>query len=93
MIRVGNSLIGFLSELLVFCENKLAMSDLLKKTSDLLIRSFLVSNLSDSLISLIQKEGMSELLIFFKKCTKHTKNMILFKIFERIANFCEQKNE
>ena len=69
------------------------MSDLLKKTSDLLIRSFLVSNLRDSLTSLIQKEGMSKLLIFFKKCTKHTKNMILVKNFERIANFCEQKSE
>ena len=40
------------------------MTDLLKKTSDLLIPSFLVSNLSDSLISLIKKEGMSKSLIF-----------------------------
>ena len=40
------------------------MSDLLKKTSNSLIRSFLVSDLSDSLTSLIKKEGMSESLIF-----------------------------
>ena len=50
------------------------MSDWLKKTSDLLIfgeqperiahgRSFLVSDLSDLLTSLIKKEGMSESLI------------------------------
>ena len=44
--RAGNFLIGFLSESLDFCPK---MSDSLKKTSDLLIRSFLVSELSDSL--------------------------------------------
>ena len=32
--------------------------------SDLLIRTFLVSNLSDSLTSVIKKEGMSKLLVF-----------------------------
>ena len=55
------------------------MSDLLKKTSDLLIRSFLVSDLSDSLTSLTKKEGMSESLIFYKKnpYTKHMENKIL----------------
>ena len=55
------------------------MSDSLKKTSDLPIGSFLVSNLSvsltllilvsnlsNSLISLIKKEGMSKSLDFFK---------------------------
>ena len=57
------------------------MSDSLKKMSDSLIRSFLVSNLSDSLTSLIfgerpeqfshiahktTEEGMSESLIFLK---------------------------
>ena len=41
--RAGNSLIGFLSESLVFCEKK-------KQMSDSLIRSFLVSNLSDLLM-------------------------------------------
>ena len=48
--RSGNSLIGFLSELLVFLRKNERMSDLLKKTSDLLIGSFLVSDLSDSLM-------------------------------------------
>ena len=52
--RVGNSLIGFPRKSLVFC----------KKMSDFLIRSFLVSNLSNSLTLLTKKEGMSELLIF-----------------------------
>ena len=40
------------------------MSDSLKKTSDSLIRSFLVSELSASLTLLIKKEGMSISLIF-----------------------------
>ena len=53
------------------------MSYLLKKTSDSLIGSFLVSDLSDLLTSLTKKEGMSESLIFsslFYK--KHTKKKI-----------------
>ena len=47
--RAGNLLIGFLSESLVFCEK---MNDwaILSKNERLLIRSFLVSNLSDSLM-------------------------------------------
>ena len=65
------------------------MSDLLKITSDSLIRfflvmeslmvahgwSFLVSNLSNSLTSLTKNEGMSKSLIFKNKKTyiKHTK--------------------
>ena len=62
--RAENSLIGFL------------MSDSLKKMSDSLIRSFLVSALSDSLTLLIKKGGMSELLV--KKRTKNIpKNTIL----------------
>ena len=43
------------------------MSDLLKKTSDSLIRSFLVSDLSYLLTSLTKNEGMSKLLIFLNK--------------------------
>ena len=48
--RVGNSLIGFLGKLLVFCEKNERMSDLRQKTSNSLICSFLVSDLSDSLM-------------------------------------------
>ena len=47
--RAGNSLIGFLSESLLFCEKNERMSDSLKK-SDSLDRSFLVSDLSESLM-------------------------------------------
>ena len=48
------------------------MSDLLKKVSNSLICSFLVSNLRDSLTSLIKKEGMSE---------SYQENTILVKFF------------
>ena len=48
LCRAGNSLIGFLSESLVFAK-KWANERFAQKSSDLLIRSFLVSNLSDSL--------------------------------------------
>ena len=47
---VGNSLISFLSESLVFCE-KMSEWAMAQKTRDLLICSFLVSDLSDSLIN------------------------------------------
>ena len=54
-------------------------------------RLFLVSDLSDSLTSLIKKEGMSKSLIFsktYKKMLKSLpKNMILVKNFQRIARF------
>ena len=49
--RAGNSLISFLSESLVFLPKNQRMSDLLKKTSDWLIRSILVSDLSDLLMA------------------------------------------
>ena len=49
------------------------MSDLLKKTRDSLNRSFLVSDLSDSLTSLIKKEGTSKWLVFKKTYKKRTK--------------------
>ena len=39
------------------------LRNLLKKTSDLLIHSFLVNDLSDSLTLLINKEGMRESLV------------------------------
>ena len=45
--RAGNLLIGFLSELLVFCKKNERMSNSLQKASNSLIHSFLVSNLSD----------------------------------------------
>ena len=48
-IRDGNSLIVFLSESLVFFAKNEQMSDLIKTMRDLLIRSFLVSDLSDLL--------------------------------------------
>ena len=47
--RAGNSLIGFPSESLVFLPKNEQMTDLLKKMSYSFIRSFLVSDLSDSL--------------------------------------------
>ena len=59
-IRAGNSLIGFLSESLVFLRKNEQMSDSLKKTSDSLIRSFLVSNLSDLLTSLLLVSDLSD---------------------------------
>ena len=50
-------------------------------------RSFLVSDLSDLLTSVIKKEGMSKLLVFFFLRTKNIpKNTILVKCFERIAH-------
>ena len=55
------------------------MSDLLKKTRDSLNRSFLVSDLSDSLTSLIKKEGTSKWLVFKKLAKNVQKNMILVK--------------
>ena len=60
--------------------------------------SFLVSNLSDSLISLIKKEGMSESLVFLKTYNKKTffkrsKNTILFNFLERIARFLWAKEQ
>ena len=95
MGRAGNLLI--LSERIAcFLRKNERMSDSLKKTSNLLIRSFLVSDLShlltslifvsilsDSLTSLIKKEGMRESLIFLSQKTyiKHTKNKILAKFF------------
>ena len=48
--RAGNSLIGFLSESLSFLRKNERMSDSLKKMSNLLILSLLVSDLSDSLM-------------------------------------------
>ena len=47
--RVGNSLIGFLSKSLVFCK-KLAIEQFAQKSNNLFIHSFLVSNLSKTLM-------------------------------------------
>ena len=47
--RAGNSLVGFLSESLVFVK-KWANEQFAQKMSDLLIHSFLMSDLSDSLM-------------------------------------------
>ena len=47
--RAGNSLIGFLSESVFFCK-KLANKSFAQKMSESLIRSFLVSDLSKSLM-------------------------------------------
>ena len=55
-----------------FLQKNERMSDSLKKTSDSLIRSFLVSNLSDLLTLLTHKEGMSKSLDFFLKSYKKT---------------------
>ena len=48
--RARNSLIGFLSESLVFCDKMSEWAIQLKKTRDSLIHSFLVSDLSDLLM-------------------------------------------
>ena len=66
------------------------MSDSRKKMSDSLIRSFLVSNLTDSLTSLTKKEEMSDSQIFYKKSNiKHSKKQdfrfFYPKFFEQIA--------
>ena len=61
--RVGNLLIGFLSESLVICKKMREWTIRSKKTSDSLICSFSVSDLSNFLTSLIKKEGMSESLV------------------------------
>ena len=52
IFRVGNLLISFLSESIVFCKkwaNNEQMSDLLKKTSDSLLCSLVLCDLSESL--------------------------------------------
>ena len=61
------------------------MSDSLKIMSDSLIRSFMVSDLSESLI---KKEGMTESLFFLrtKNVPKNTILDFLSKIFERIPH-------
>ena len=57
-----------------FLQKNEQMSDSLNKTSDSLIRSFLVSDLSNLLTSLTKNEGMSRSLFFLNKKTykKHT---------------------
>ena len=55
MTRAGNMLIWFPSESIVFVQ-KWANEDSLKKINDLLIPSFLVSQIRDSLTSLISSE-------------------------------------
>ena len=77
MHRAGNSLIGFLSKSLVFGKkmSEWAIRKKNERFAHSLIfgeqpegiahgRSFLVSDLSDSLTLLTKKEGMSESLIF-----------------------------
>ena len=78
------------------------MSNFLKKTRDSLIHSllvshlswtihshcsFLVSDLSDLLTSLIKKEGMSEWLILKNLKKNIPKNMILFQLFWENCSF------
>ena len=82
------------------------MSDSLKKTSALLICSFLVSDLSDllkslilmsdlrySLTSLSKKEGMSESLGFFFLQKTYQKYHFSQKKICELLVFCEQKSE
>ena len=64
------------------------MSDSLNKTSDSLIRSFLVSDLSNLLTSLTKNEGMSRSLIFLNK--KTYKNILKNKILDYLANIFER---
>ena len=55
--------------------------------------SFLVSDLSDPLTSLIKKEGMSESLGFFKRTKNLTKNTIFVKFFLRIPRILWVKEQ
>ena len=59
-------------------------------------RSFLVSDLSNLLTSLIKNEGLSESLVYKKKCTKNVpKNMILVKknLSESLVFVIKRANE
>ena len=73
-----NLLIGFLSESLVFLQKNEQMSNSLKKTSDSLIRLFLVSNLSN-----IPKNTIS--VKFFEQIAH---SLIYHERPERIAHSC-----
>ena len=80
--------------------------DSLKKTSDSLIcsfwwatwairshRSFLVSDLSDLLILLIKKEGISQSLVFLTNLQKRKKRTKRYD-FSQVAHFlCERKSD
>ena len=95
---VGNSLIGFLSESLVFFSKKWAIRSFARfLVSSLMVahfwwatwvnRSFLVSNLSDLLISLIKKRGNEQI-------ANVPKNTILVNFFlAKRSFFCERKSE
>ena len=75
----------FSERIVRFCEKTSQWAIRLKKRAICSHRSFLVSDLSDSLISLIKKEGMSELLFFFKltkQRKKSTKKYDFSQIFK-----------
>ena len=55
------------------------------------IRSFMVSDLSDSLTSLVKKEGMSELLVFVNLQKTYQKYDFSKKILSESLIFCEKK--
>ena len=88
--RDGNWLISFFSKLLVFCEKKERLSASLKKTSDSLIRSFLVK---DSLtVPHFWWVIRSQLLIFgeWSDCSSHSSlkqsgwaNCLFFKTYKK----------
>ena len=66
------------------------MSDSLKKMSDSLIRSFLVSEMSDSLTSLISSERIAHGRSFLvSEMSDSLTSLIWFKQNEQFANFFE----
>ena len=73
----------FSEQIARFLQKNERRNESIKKTSDSLNCSFLVSNLSDLLTSLIKKEGMSDLLIFFyvQKTYQKIRFIILVKFF------------
>ena len=57
------------------------------------IRSFMVSDLSDSLTSLVKKEGMSESLVFVNLQKTYQKYDFSKKILSESLIFCEKRGE
>ena len=77
-----------------FLQKNKQIAHSLKKASDLTICSFLVSNLSDLLTSLVKKEEMSKSLVFYKTYKKRTKKYDFSQIvLSESLIFCKWKSE
>ena len=92
----GNSLIGFLIESLgFFLRKNERMSDSLKKMSDLLIRSFLVSEMSNLLTLLISSEQPEQIAhgrsFFVSNLRDLLTSLIFGERLERFAHIAHQK--